>query len=759
MIREKISIWTRLTGRVLFNALFECSVTVAEDGEVVITMQMLRGFIVLLVLGSACFSTKLSLAQPEQQDVPPKFRESVSLDVNNTVLKKMGSVRDYLAERQWEDAVNILAKISEEYGDTLYPESPGRYLRVSEYCQNLLAGFPREAIAVYREKTDPRAKRWLEQAVADATVQPLLNIVEQALMSSYGDDALYRLGEISWEQGDLSAARAYWRKLIPRADATQQGQHDPGVFLYPDTDLPVPTILARLVLVSFFEGDFERATMERDVFRKRYPAATGMLAGQEGNLAAILSSILENHSQVSLPAARREMQTFAGDQTRNFRAEKKLDVGAIAWSFSIPLNWSQEFPRKPAFEHRVPPGLFPVVHGEHVFFNDDERIYALNWKSGLPAWSGEEQASPIMYPSVPGGVPRLPFRPVVGVPRFTMTIADGRLYARMGTPVTSVAKDERLGLFSDLVCLDLDQGQGKLLWKISSAQMREQNFIWSFEGAPVIFGDRLFVVLHRGFPEVQTNVACFSTETGELIWNQKVCLALRNIEEGTNYITHLLLTFAEGQLYLSTDMGAIASLDSRDGKLNWLVAYATQERVTKRVLSDHMQRGLVPCVYDRGILFAAPQDSRELMAFDADTGLLLWRRELPHQMRNLLGVNESTLIASGDQLFGIDRATGDVKWKVGSHDPEGFGYGRGVLAGDFVYWPLREEILVVDSERGSLKQRIALRALHGETGGNLIIAGQQLLVAQPQKVTAFGEYGQVPSEADDEQKVSALLAK
>lgn len=717
-------------------------------------MQMLRGFIALLVLGAITVPAEISLAQSEQQGATPKFREAVSLDVNNTVLKKMGSVRDYLSERQWDDAVNILVQISDEYGDSLYPESSGRYLRVSEYCQNLLADFPREAILMYREKTDPRAKRWFDQAVAESSEQPLLNIVEQALMSSYGDDALNRLGEIAWEQGNLSQARAYWRKLIPPADATQ---HDPGVFLYPDTDLPVPVILARLILVSFFEGDFPRAQFEWSVFRTRFPQATGRLAGQQGNLVTILSSILADRSQVSLPTTRQEMQTFAGDQTRNYRAEKKPDVGALAWSFPVPLGWSQEFTRKPAFEHRVFPGMFPVVHGEHVFFNDDARIYALNWRSGQPAWSGEELASPIIYPTVPGGASRLPFRPVAGIPRFTMTVADGRLYARMGTPVTSVAKDERLGLFSDLVCLDLDQGQGKLIWKISSSQLREQNFVWSFEGAPVVSGDRLFVVLHRGFPEVQTNVACFSTETGELIWNQKVCLALRNIEEGVNYITHLLLTLAEGQLFLSTDMGALAALDSRDGKINWLVTYAAQEGVTKRKLSDHMQTGLVPCVYDRGILFAAPQDTTELMAFDADSGLLLWRRKFPQQFRNLLGVNESTLIASGNQLFGIDRLTGAVKWKVGSQDPEGFGYARGLLAGEFVYWPLRDEILVVDAERGSLKQRIALRALHGETGGNLIIAGQRLLIAQPRKVIAFGQYGQIQSEA--EERVSVLLEK
>lgn len=717
-----------------------------------------RGCIALLVLGAICFSAENSPAQMEPQAAAGKFRESVSLDVNNAVLKKMGSVQDFLAGAQWEDAVNSLIQISAEYGDTLYPESPGRYLRVAEYCQNLLASFPSEAIQIYREKVDPRARRWLEEAEAQSSVAPLLQIVDQTLMSSYGDDALYRLGERAWERGELGQARDYWRKLLPPPPGAERGG-DAGLFYYPDSDLPVPPILARLILVSFFQGDFERAEAELAVFRERYPQAVGSLAGQEGNLAEELSKILSDRSQVSLPKDQREMQTFAGHQTRNFRVGHQLDVGAAIWSFRVPLVWSQEYTRKPAFGQRVPPGLFPVVKGEHVFINDSERIYALNWKTGAPAWSNDPQASPIIYPSVLQGAVRLPFRSVVGVPRFTMTVADGRLYARMGSPVTSVAKDERLGLFSELVCLDLEQGEGKLLWKISSAELREQNFVWSFEGAPVVAGDRLFVVLHRGFPEVQTNVACFSTETGELLWNQKVCLALRNIEEGVNYITHLLLTLAEGQLYLSTDMGAIASLDSQDGKINWVVTYPSEEDVSRSDLSDHMTTGLVPCLYDQGILFVAPQDTRRLMAFDATTGLLLWERDWPEQIRNLLGVTANTLVVSGNQLFGIDRANGALRWKTGYLDPEGFGYGRGLLAGDNVYWPLREELLVVDTERGLLRQRIALHALQGTTGGNLIVAGDQLLIAQPHRVTAFGNHGMVPVSPGQKENISATKAQ
>ena len=55
--------------------------------------------------------------------------------------------------------------------------------------------------------------------------------------------------------------------------------------------------------------------------------------------------------------------------------------------------------------------------------------------------------------------------PIFGTPRFTLTIADGRLYARMGTPITNPV--QRPGVATSggsIVCLDLC-AEGKLLWR------------------------------------------------------------------------------------------------------------------------------------------------------------------------------------------------------------------------------------------------------------------------------------------------------
>ncbi len=133
------------------------------------------------------------------------------------------------------------------------------------------------------------------------------------------------------------------------------------------------------------------------------------------------------------------------------------------------------------------------------------------------------------------------------------------------------------------------------------------------------------------------------------------------------------------------------------------------------------------------------------MALESGSGTTLWQRSLPGGIDHLLGAKNGILIASGDGLWGLALATGNVRWHVGYNDPLGFGYGRGILAGDVVYWPTREEIFVVDQATGGIRRRIPVSARDGEKGGNLILAGDSLIVAQPRRIAVYGpEAGSLP---------------
>jgi outer membrane protein assembly factor BamB len=163
------------------------------------------------------------------------------------------------------------------------------------------------------------------------------------------------------------------------------------------------------------------------------------------------------------------------------------------------------------------------------------------------------------------------------------------------------------------------------------------------------------------------------------------------------------------------------------------------------VISARTRGGIAACLFSDNKIFVAPRDADGVMAIESGSGAQLWRRSLPGGVEHLLGAKNGKLIASGDGLWGLALATGSVQWHVGYNDPLGFGYGRGILAGNLVYWPTREEIFVVDQATGALRRRIPVTSRDGEKGGNLILAGDSLVVAQPRRIAVYGaEAGSLP---------------
>ena len=125
--------------------------------------------------------------------------------------------------------------------------------------------------------------------------------------------------------------------------------------------------------------------------------------------------------------------------------------------------------------------------------------------------------------------------------------------------------------------------------------------------------------------------------------------------------------------------------------------------------------------------------------------------ELAADAVHLLGVGKQHLLVSGECLYWFDVDTGRLRGRFpasfhagpGHARPQPRGYGRGVLAGEYVYWPTREAIYVFDqrpvkTERGrpTPQQRIELGA-RGASGGNLQFANELLIIASADQLFAF----------------------
>jgi len=735
------------------------------------------------------------------QEVEPTRRPSaLTIDVaDNAARAHLARVDALLKQDQWPEAVENLRQLIESGSDRLIPvddaASSGfrRYVTLRDYAQMKLASLAHAApaaLAFYRELVDPIAEQYLKQADDERREEPLKQIVSKFLVSSCGDEALWRLGESALERGEWGAARGHWEQISPllrfppqhgawkafegtplwlltrqlqgedawsAAEPRLTASAGEAMFLaYPDTNLPLADVRARLVLVSILEGNPERALTELELLRRTDPDARGRLGGQSGSYVKLLSDLLEQSG--GWPRLRDEpgWPTFAGNAARNKHAQYHNDFwGAARWSAGLPeLTAGREYfsseGQRVAEPLRGLLSYHPIIVEDLAIVQAGPRpadIIARRLSDGEVVfgeaeefdWAWEDSGRPVS----------------VGVPRYTLTAQGHRLYARVGLAARNLSgrllpEDNP----SRIIGLDLDtQGRRVLELGLGSGEWATG---WSFEGPPVSDGQRLYVVLRqRDAVHAKAHVAAYDARTGRRLWRRMVCGSETPVDRPVE-LTHTLLTLRQGTLYLNTNLGAVAALRVEDGGLVWLSEYPRADFRGEHPdrNTQHFFRDLNPCLLHEDLVIAAPSDSDRLFALDANTGRLLWST-FPEQASgviHLLGVGGDTLLASGDCLYWFDVHTGQLRAQIpgprkvtpGHARPDPRGNGRGLLTHHEVYWPTQDAIMVFEqtprrSSRGwepVLLRNIDLTT-RGATGGNLVLADGALLIAAGDRLTSF----------------------
>ena len=734
-----------------------------------------------LILALALIATGNSLALAQRNpfwssNSGPSFEVSNQVQVdelNSSGKKQLEQVREFLDNKQWSEAIDILRRLMETHGDKLVAVDEHRYLNVRDYCQLQLSRLPPTALETYRQLADPAAKQWFEDGLARRDPQRLQMVVNQAFCSRYGDDALLALGDIALEAGDASRARSYWERILgTEAESTTGATR----LAYPDTDLNLAEVHARIVLVSLLEGAPQRAKWELEHSHPLLSAATGRLAGRSGNYFELLSKLVDSVVPEPIVESDANWLTFAGANSRQHPILGEIDIGAPAWKQtlkygSLPSDFKSP-PRRVADSMREPLSYHPLVIGNLVFvltrLREEEHdrnsyvhdLQVFDLRTGKPAWGDDHLTLPVGQRTSNHSPTAL------GVPRYTLTAYENKLLLRLGYPVTCVStrQDQRfLTLPQSLVCLDLEQ-EGKVLWSIHPGEE-----MWSFEGAPVCDGTNVYIAQRRSDIRPQAHVAAYDLQSGELRWRRFISAAETPGQGQMDEITHNLLTLVDDRLYFNTNLGAIAALDTRAGRTLWVYHYDRKGDDSVQEQNLHCNRDLNPCVVYRGRLFVAPADHSQVMALNADTGEFLWQTEAAYDVMHLLGIVNGKLVASGDKLyfFQVDpfeqtspKLAND--WRIGGKQVATFfgsgrsvddrGFGRGVIVGQKVYFPTHTALHVVDASLNppALVRNIELQQTRGVSGGNLTVAGGHLLITTSDQIVAFEQIaGEKRSTAPD----------
>ena len=592
---------------------------------------------------------------------------------------------------------------------------------------------------------------------------------------------------------DLDRLAEIWTKF-PRPD---------DWLVYPDSDVPIADVLVRLCIASLREGDPARAAIELRLLEALAPEASGRLAGRvqpyaqalAEMIAAASSSDRQEDNQLGPlyawawpePVASAKLKLNPQQQlakrmaAQNQMARRRLLLNQQALLRQRGLALGGRWAIPPA-RAQTPPPQMAVASSRRVIFADAKGLRSIAIATGQIAtilWPGdtehEEPAKPAPAVAAQGGGNRILLNGVLngvqggqivirgGVriqggqvqwfggrqgsrnpllqPKIlphTLTLAGDVLYAVRSQLVTE-RTERRISRVQQetLVGLDLSS-DAKLVFEIQGTKIEEEQR-FRFAGPPTIHEDRLYLMLTDRDAPARLSVACFSTPHGRLLWRTPIGTGQPLVSMGE---ISRPVTLAGDTVYATTHLGAIVALDAANGRLRWLTRY---ERLPMGMTPMEPQAS--PCVVRGDRLYVAPMDSPAVLAIDTVTGRPLWSAPVPVGAASVVGVVGESLVLAGRRVASYDAATGQQRFVWPESDHAGIrGQGRALLAGNELFWPTRDRVFCLNPATGRFTRPAMNLGPLGSEGANLFRAGNQLVIAGPEKINLRGPMPSVQEE-------------
>lgn len=777
------------------------------------------------------------LAFEEFWPVPPvSTTEARVLAVTSNVERELAQIDTLVEAGAWGEAVDALLRLSDESADEMLAITDNYYLPVQTATGMRIARWPAAGLAVYRQRADAAARSLYERGIRQRDSQALAAVVDEYFASSAGDDALLALADMALEAGRTNEARGYllqlsratlapnglpWGVALGELDLEDNKVRDAVLaqvtsakvptdssLVYPDTDIPVAEIMARLAMVSIRERAFDRAARELAVLQLADPTAEATIGGRQANLAEALTATLQAAREWPAAAPLSDWPTFGGNAARSGVAQSFGDLSQVEWrrplveaptraaQSQVLINLNERFARPVAM---APKQLFvyPLFAGSAVTIEQQGEWLALDPQTGKLLYgetdeplAGEQADQPIARVENrnnpvqrPLGQAQLQLRVQAGG-RGGVIIQNGPAQQRiiirgravngpvvLGNairgfqstylqPVPPAAisgsllyhvtsEDSRTGAPQyRLEATDLS-AEGKLRLQIEAGEGRE------FSGPPVVTEEHIYLPLRDASAGGRIAMACYARTTGRPLWHSEVASITADGADQSD-----VLVAGEGMLYLSTDAGVIVAVRASDGRVMWARTYKRWNSIKPNDLSQVTSRQHGTAMFAPGALVCMPSDSPSLFALDPVSGRTLWVNDQAWSVDQLLGVAAGRLIASGRELWMIDPATGQTEFQWPDSPAAGVtGSGRGCLAGDEVFWPTERSIHVFSAATGQqTRNPIALDNLGGVGGANLIPCGDGLLVATKKELILLGDKPPVaPKTPPAEPKLSQSL--
>ncbi len=537
-------------------------------------------------------------------------------------------------------------------------------------------------VACLAQRLDTNSREQLRLRTGEVHVStPLLNEIDFSVSNTDATISLERADQL-WRNSNISAAQRIWALFdASNLDQVEDANGDWQLRIL-NAEL-TRNILTRRMLSDLIVGN--RHSAERNRMRLQQMRAEAETESRE------IDAVLNRFEELRADYERRSsMYSPWDDSIKQAVKNSRIDLTHFDWTTEL-----SEIAGSVS-------GADVQIIDETLIVQDARGVRALNPLTGKSRWPVSDDDAGYLYQDKP-------------VP--TAALHDSNTPKGIQQNHRWIAQTTA----STLHAFDL-AAEGLLVFKFPD-DVSPENADQRLTALCALNSERFIVSMYNNVTQL-TQLACFDSSTSQQIWKTETgtLLTPRSPEQSNDQ-----LAIGLEEVFYNINGAAVACVESASGQLRWVRGLDLQSKPEvsgpKEIQYHHEQ--------------VLAMSSGHLTALDPNTGNRIWKTRLPKDIDQILGASDVTVVVSGHQLWGLDRETGEISWRVGFETPSSFGFGRGLILDKTVFWPTREELWSVDVHSGRLLQKDFLKVLTGDGGGNLLLHGNQLFISDDRGLRVF----------------------
>jgi outer membrane protein assembly factor BamB len=641
-------------------------------------------------------------------------------------IDKLDDFDRYVNKKAWELAFRTMNAVEADSKGMVPPASGGTesgkgkgfLFPATVRIKQSLIHLPPEGRDAYRLFNDAAAKALWEKvgkarspgdgvtaiATASDEAATLRKIVNQYFLTSIGDLAADRLGDVLFEQGNFAEAAAVWQSAVEE---------------YPDGHLPAAQLQVKRCVALARMGRREELAGLVESVKQTYAGQKVTIGGQQVDAAEFAAGLSADSAEdaatqplspatmaangsaaTSEPAAGPIDVLSKDDPLWQIRVTRTNAMQAMEQQI-VGMGWAVDI----HFVGAVPTA---AIAGNRLFVNWMGVIYAADLQTGKMLWRtgkfSEITERATMFAQYG-----------VNPDHFAISAGAGKVF---GLRVDPTRMQQGNGGAYTLDAFDAETGKSAWTANGMGTVLTEPYVPEDVSGGEGGVG---YVVAVAN--DQTMTLGALDLKTGRTEWTAQLG---RPLGQQNNYGGGMLyglpaIMAANGMVYVATNNGAMVAVNAAEHRVEWAFKNDTKPVATERIYYSAMPRVFetpVTLLEEGGVVYLKDSSAPTMYAIDPDAPALKWRRRIgPEEM--VIGIRGQVAYLLGQDLSALDMNTRQLLWSV--RIPVGTGLLRPLVEEGHIYVASQRGIYDVDSANGDVLH-IFRGADREATGGRLYVA-------------------------------------